>query len=276
MGKHNSHTKWLKRVPKKLESIDGTTIEVFELSVDDGDQATLTEWARHFREHYCLDTQLDQLRKGTNKSRAEYLLDLVFPDKTDDFGPATRAGDFAEILLSDLLEKEYGYWVPRLRYNDKLVRNESSKGTDVLGIRFHSDNSDKPSKRDTLIALESKAQMSGSKLKPRLQEAINDSSKDAFRLAETLNAMKRRLLARNQKKAASKIERFQNGIETPYIRKSGAAAVLCSSLFDPKKLSKGADCSGHENGKNLVLIVVHSDALMSFVHSLYGRAADEA
>ena len=136
MATKTSHTAWLKLTKSSLKTADGIAVTVFELDIDHDDGPTFANWARHFREHYCLDSQIDRLRKGTKKSRAEYLRDLVFPDKSDDFGPATRSGDFAEILIADLLESQFGFWTPRTRYDYKLVRNESPKGTDVLGFKF--------------------------------------------------------------------------------------------------------------------------------------------
>src|SRR4051812_38471062 len=103
MKKATPHTAWLKKTGAKIQTADGVAIAVYELDVDHADSPALTRWAKHFREHYCLDAQIDRLRKGTNKSRAQHLTDLVFPDKSEDFGPATRSGDFAEILIADLL-----------------------------------------------------------------------------------------------------------------------------------------------------------------------------
>lgn len=270
------HTAWLKLKKVDVKSVDGIAVQVFELDIDHGDAKALSAWAEHFRQHYCLDTQIDRLRKGTKKSRAEYLIDLVFPDKSDDFGPATRSGDFAEILIADLLESQFGFWIPRTRYDDKLVRNESPKGTDVLGFRFGGLDPAKPSKKDTLISCESKAQLSGRKPKARLQDAVIDSAKDVYRIAESLNAMKRRLIARDDDEGADRVERFQDGLEVPYVRMSAAAAVFCSSVYDPENIGKTTDCTGHENASKLMLIVVHSSALMKFVHALYERAANEA
>nr|WP_321302846.1 Hachiman antiphage defense system protein HamA [Alcaligenes faecalis] len=235
----------------------------------------LTAWAKHFREHYCLDSKLDRLRKGTGKSRADYLRDLVFPDAKDDFGPATRSGDFAEILIADLLEIHLGYWIPRIRYSDKMVRNESPKGTDVIGFKFAKGGPSSPSKKDSLIAFESKAQLSGKRAKARLQDAVNDSIKDEFRLGESLNAIKRRLIDQDKEEEAERVERFQEGLNVPYIRESGAAAIFCSSLYSIANIA-GTDCSQHENQDNLMLIVVHAKELMKFVHAMYQRAANEA
>lgn len=275
MATVKSHTAWLKKTGAKVQTTDGIAVEVYELGIDHANDPALTKWAKYFREHYCLDAQIDRLRKGTKKSRAQYLTDLVFPDKSEDFGPATRSGDFAEILIADLLESQLGFWTPRTRYDDKLVRNESPKGTDVLGFKFGGVGPSKPSKKDTLISFESKAQLSGKKAKARLQDAVNDSAKDVYRISESLNAMKRRLIARSDDEGADRVERFQDGLEVPYTRMSGAAAIFCSSVYDAGQISK-TDCTGHENVDNLMLVVVHAATLVAFVHALYERAANEA
>lgn len=270
-----SHTDWLKKTSAIIKTSDGLAVAVYELTVNQADTPILKTWAKHFREHYCLDNQIDRLRQGTGKSRSDYLKDLVFPDKSSSFGPATRSGDFAEILVADILENQFGFWTPRTRYDNKLVRNESPKGTDILGFKFHSGSASKPTANDVLISFESKAQLSGSKAQPRLQDAVNDSAKDMFRIAESLNAMKRRLIDKGDDHGADQVERFQDGMEIPYIRQSGAAAVFCSSVYDLSGIS-ATNCSLHENINNLMLIVVHSNSLMAFVHALYERAANEA
>lgn len=267
---------WLKKSRHKVTTSDGVSVKVFELRIKLSSTPTLSAWAKVFREHYCLDAQIDRLRRGTGKSRAEYLTDMVFPDKSHDFGPATRSGDFAEILIADLLESQFGFWAPRTRYDDKLVRNESPKGTDVLAFKFHESGPLNPSRKDVLVSFESKAQLSGKKALPRLQDAVNDSIKDVYRISESLNAIKRRLINRGDEDGADRVERFQEGLEIPYIRKTGAAAVLCSSIYDSTYISETTDCAGHENINNLMLIVVHAKTLMAFVHALYERAANEA
>lgn len=269
------HSQWLKRASKTVDTKDGRTVTVYEFDVDASDKSALKAWAKHFREHYCLDSKIDKLRKGTGKSRPEYLRDLVFPDQMDDFGPATRSGDFAEILIADLLESSLGYWVPRMRYADKMVRNESPKGTDVIGFKFAKGGPSKPSRKDALIAFESKAQLSGKKAKDRLQDAVNDSVKDEFRIGESLNAIKRRLIDQDREAEAERVERFQEGLTVPYVRESGAAAVFCSSVYSATNIAS-TDCSKHENLDNLMLVVVHAKEFMTLVHALYQKAANEA
>lgn len=270
------HTVWLNKTGHVVTTSDGVSVDVFELQIDFTAAPILCAWAISFREHYCLDAQIDRLRRGTGKSRSDYLTDMVFPDSSNDFGPATRSGDFAEILIADLLESQYGFWAPRTRYDDKLVRNESPKGTDVLAFKFHGTSPSHPSQNDVLVSFESKAQLSGSKAKPRLQDAVKDSVKDIYRISESLNAIKRRLINRGDEGGADRIERFQDGLEIPYVRMTGAAAVFCSSVYDPVHISETTNCAGHENVDKLMLIVVHANALMELVHALYRKAAIEA
>lgn len=271
-----SHVSWLKKKVRRLTSQCGQEISVYELKFDVNDVATLSAWARHFREHYCLDSKIDKMRKGTNLNKEDYLTQLVFPDATHDFGPATRSGDFAEILVSDLLEGLLNYWVPRTRYISKMVRNESPKGTDVIGFRIFSVDLDAPSKKDILISFESKAQFSGKKGKPRLQEAIVDSKKDKFRMAESLNAIKQRLDDQGKEDEILKVERFQDPLGRPYKLMTGAAALFCKAVYDPVLVESTTNASDHDNAENLSLIVIHGVEMMKFVHLLYETAASEA
>ncbi len=87
-------------------------------------------------------------------TRAEYLVKLVFPDKSNAPGPGIRAGDFAELLISNYVEYLLGYWVPRGKYTEKSSRDESVKGVDILGFRLAS--SPTPSPADTLLTFEVK------------------------------------------------------------------------------------------------------------------------
>jgi len=276
MGDAPIHTRWLKIVDKTLVSVDGKSISVYELVPDFEDATAFSTWARHFRRHYCLDENIDKFRSGTGKSRTQYLIDYVFPTKTSDFGPATRSGDFAEILLADLLEYQFGYWVPRTRYSRKDIRNESTKGSDVVGFLFENTKTLVASTKDILTTIEAKAQMSGTSPRSRLQDAVLDSVKDKMRLGESLNAMKQRLYDDKLDTEAKKIERFQEGINIPYIRQSGAAAVFCSNVYSKEHVCGTTDCTDHENLENLILIVIHAKELMTIVHNLYERAALEA
>lgn len=233
----------------------------------------LSEWAKHFRNHYCFDSEIDYWRRGIKCSRSEYLNNIKFPDPKAAPGPSIRSGDFGEVLVADFLEYLLGYWVPRTRYGDKTIRNESTKGSDIIG--FHIVTDGKASSQDQLAIFEAKAQFSGKKPKAKLQEAVDGSAKDINRKAESLNAIKQRLHNRNEFDEAVKIERFQNEIDYPYKEVYGAVALFDSALFDGGT-NTSTDCSTHPYSDRLTLLIFKGDQMMPLVHELYRRAADEA
>lgn len=268
-----SYLSFLKKCSGHLQTPDGRRIDVWELNVPSVG-VELSEWASNFRQHYCSDSEIDDLRAGTGLSRAAYLNQLVFPDSTAAPGPGIRAGDFAELLVSDYVEHLLGFWVPRGKYSEKSSRNESIKGVDIVGFSVAAMAT--PSPTDTLLAFEVKAQLSGGKYDGRLQTAIDDSSKDYLRRAMTLNATKRRLRQAGQNDRALIVQRFQNLSDNPYIYRSGAAAVLSDLAYDETSLRELTKVAAHENSANLELIVIRGVNLMKLVHSIYERAANEA
>jgi len=267
------HLSSLIKCAETLATSDGRRIDLWELRVPPI-AGYLSAWASAFRQHYCSDSEIDDLRDGTGLSREDYLTRLVFPDKNAAPGPGIRAGDFAELLVSDYVEYLLGYWVPREKYAEKSSRDESIKGVDIVGMRLTSPLASSPT--DTLLAFEVKAQLSDGKYTGRLQTAIDDSSKDHLRLAMTLNATKRRLRQAGHHDRALVVQRFQNLSDHPYIYRSGAAAVLSDSAYDEILLQKSTKVTGHQNAGNLELIVIRGKELMALVHALYERAANEA
>lgn len=260
---------------KQAESLtlgSGATCDVWELDIPNG-AACLSDWATRFRQTYCPDSHIDILRADTGKSRTEYLLEFVFPDKSIAPGPAVRAGDFAELLVSDFVEFILGYWVPRGKYAEKGSRDESVKGVDIVGFKCLSAEQPKPT--DEMLTFEAKAQLSGGKYKDRLQVAVNDSGKDYLRAGETLAAMKRRMHLAGQQASVLVVQRFQNAVDRPYRLLSGAAAILSDAAFDVDGI-KATAIAGHNNAGSLRLIAVKGKDLMTLAHALYQRAADEA
>jgi len=268
----SEHTKWLIDTGERLNTTDGKEVEVWEFR-HEKDEAVLSAWAKHFRNHYCFDSEIDYWRRGYKCSRGEYLNTIKFPDQKDAPGPSIRAGDFGEVLVADFLEYLLGYWVPRTRYGDKTIRNESTKGSDIIG--FHIVKDGKASSKDKLAIFEAKAQFSGKKAKARLQDAVDGSAKDIARKAESLNAIKQRLHGRNELDNAEKIERFQNEVDHPYKEVYGAVALFENPLFDGN-LTSSTDASSHPHSGDLALVVIKGDQMMALVHELYRRAADEA
>lgn len=266
------HIKWLSDTGERIKISDGKEIELWKFS-HQKDEGILTGWAKHFRNHYCLDTEIDDLRKGTGLSKSDYLYQLKFPDPKVAPGPSIRSGDFTEILVSDYMEYILNYWVPRTRYLDKTVRNESTKGSDIIGFKIHADG--KVSIKDTLAIFEAKAKLTGSKPEPKMQEAVEHSAKDISRKAESLNAIKQRLRSRGELGSIDAIERFQNEVDNPYHELYGAVAIIENRIFD-HKLEAETDTSNHPFKNQLKLILIQGEDMMSLVHELYQRAADEA
>lgn len=194
---------------------------------------------------------------------------LIFRSK-----PASviRTGDFAEILVADYVQYVLDYWVPRTRYCAKTVRDESTKGCDIIGFKIFGNGT--PNPRDELMQFEAKAQFSGKSANPRLQDAVDDSAKDQLRLAESLNAMKRQLLRTNHTEDAKKIERFQSRVDHPCREIYGAAAIFTSEILDPTVIEQTTTAK-HPAG-NLQLVVVHGVGMMDLVNTLYTKAANEA
>ena len=263
------HMKWLVKTGQ-LETADGKSVDIFEFR-HVKDEQILSAWAKHFRNHYCLDSQIDSLCSGTGYSRADYLNNIKFPDKSIAPGPSIRAGDFAEILAADYLEYCLKHWVPRTRYSHQTVRNESTKGSDTIGFMFSPDQN---SSKDTLTIIESKAKYTGQH-ENRLQAAIDHSDKDILRKAETLNAIKQRFLDKEDIDNSQRVQRFQNETDHPYIQKFVALAHLDNSNFTDDVITTAKSAS-HSYAEQLSLIVIKGDEMMKLVNALYERAANEA
>src|SRR3569623_1926841 len=104
-----AHVKWLKDTGQMMTTADGSVVNVWEFDYQQ-DDAVMSAWAKHFREHYCLDAELPDFVSGTGKTNAEFLLERKFPGAKGGVGPGTRSGDFGEILVADYLQYVLGYW----------------------------------------------------------------------------------------------------------------------------------------------------------------------
>ena len=266
------HIKWFHNTRKTINLTAGGSVEVWKL-VTFPDDDIMSDWSKHFRNHYCLDEEIDNLRSGPGLTRAEYLEQLIFPDKSVAPGPSIRSGDFSEILMADFIEYVLdGYWVPRFHYDEKDSRNESTKGSDVVGFKMLNNSS---SPKDELLVCEVKASLStGAPSGNRLQDAVDASVLDILRKSLTLNAYKRRLLRKGDSKSAI-VERFQDPVNNPYKEKISAAAVLNDSHYDEQILDTTI-VSNHPHQKKLIMFVMTGENLMNLAHSLYERAANEA
>ncbi|WP_165733633.1 Hachiman antiphage defense system protein HamA [Polaribacter sp. 20A6] len=266
------HNIWLTQIPNQRTTVDGKAVTLLEFNPNFDDTETMSRWAKHFRNHYCFDTEIDFFREGTGLSKKDFLLNTKFPTTTRGFGPGIRAGDFGEILIADYLAYTLDHWVPRTRYGNKTIRDESTKGSDLIGFKTIDDTE---SIQDILTMFEVKTQFSGTKTKPRLQDAINDSIKDELRKAESLNAMKQRLYDKGNLSDAQKISRYQNPIDKPYTEKYGAAALFSDNIYNEEAITQSST-QMHPYKNNLFLIVIKGGDLMSVVNHLYSLSANEA
>jgi hypothetical protein len=136
------HLSNLTKCAETLATSDGHCIDVWELRVP-ATAGYLSAWASNFRQHYCSESEIDDLRAGTGLSRAEYLTQLVFPDKTAAPGPGIRAGDFAELLISDYVEYLLGpppiqlahQWLQGNPYRVLFEHSSAEKGTKPWGAK---------------------------------------------------------------------------------------------------------------------------------------------
>jgi hypothetical protein len=263
---------WLRDTGERIAIASGHEVEVWSLEPD-GDPAILSAWATHFRQQYIDDAKLLAMVAGTGKTNSEYVRGIIFPDGKTAPGPSTRSGDFAEILVADFLEFQRGYWCPRDRYKGRFNRNDSTKGADIIGFKFVTDGATNPN--DELFVVEAKSGLTAGAAANRLQDAITDSIKDAMRESMTLNALKQRMVDRDDMDSAIRVQRFQNESDRPFIRLNGAAAVLDNDVFDATDLL-AVDGAAHGNRTGLRLIVIRGAAMMKLVHALYEQAADEA
>ena len=264
----NEHIQWLQDTGNVLTLACGQEAKVFRFLHDVNDQVKMAAWAKHYRNHYCSDVQIDGL-KAPGQTRADYLLSMKFPSATIAPGPSIRAGDFAEILVADYLTYLRNYIVPKTRYDRKGVPNESTKGSDVLAFKQVEGNSSD----DELLVYEVKAKLSAG-TKSMLQEAIDHSAKDHLRLAESLNGIKQRMIDRNELTGVGMLNRFQDSVNQPYKLIFGAAAICSDSAYDAAVLS-GASTTAHPYMQDLELLAIQGSELMALAHALYERAANE-
>lgn len=267
------YVQWLNKSPSVLSTQDGRNIEIWEFNYQNNN-AVLSEWATHFRNMYCSDSEIDTLRTSL-VSRKDFLLNEKFPDSGRG-GAKIRSGDFAELLIADLLEYLEDYWVPRTRYDRKTRRNTSTFGCDVIAMKQMDPS--KPSSKDVILVVEVKAQFNQNKkisISPRLQDAVDDSKKDPIRRGESLLAMKARFIDRGDNASVKKIGRFQEISNYPCVEQYGAAACFTDNKFDVKKISS-TDASSYPQNNSLRLLVIRGKNMMDFANALYERAANEA
>lgn len=256
-----SFLKWI--IQEESIIVEGIETNCYKLDFRTDDQV-LDDWAIHVRRHYIRDDELDRVVALIKQPKDEYLQSVVIPST-----PQIRAGDFAEIIISDLLQFISGYEVPRYKQHGRIDRNTSEHGTDVIAYRLSS--TEEPSSDDNLMLIEVKSGAS-SNLKTALKRAADDSGKDHARAAMTLNYYMRRSMNCGDERTAKEVARFLDKGEHTY-RETLAAAAVGGTEDAAKDLY---DCTANSLG--LVgydkLFLIHKKKLMDLIHAVYDRCVN--
>lgn len=240
------------------------------------DDAILDNWALHIRRHYISDKDLLDSCEDLDVLIEEYLKQNIIPQKEEPLGGTARSNVISEVLFSDLLEFVYGLEVPRYRQDNMSGKTVSEHGTDVIGYKFYNPNKI-PDERDYLVTVEVKAGLT-EKNAGVIEKAVIDAKKDEFRLAQSLDFMRKKLKKMDQMEAAKDVIRFQKKTEIDYKLDNYAAGM--SSLSEIPE----SDINGEKKkivpeivGDDLRLkgdagiYYVHGKKLMELAHKIYDR-----
>lgn len=262
------HCDWFTDSGIRLVTSTGQPVELINFN-HVNDETALNAWAKHFRNQYIKEENIDGSCGPMGLSRSDYLKNIKFPDTTS-HGSSVRSGDFSEILVADYVQFILEYFVPRTRYDNKINRNNSPNGVDVIGFKLVSEQEDR---KDEMITFEVKASLSA-KNKDAFQKAINDSKKDFdTRTPEALNAMRQRLKESGNLEQVKLIERFQNPTDHPFKEITGAVLVCSTHCWDNDFITSAN--SEHPNS-NLCLLTIKGEQLMDLANKLYQLAYDSA
>ena len=258
------HVDWFKADEKKfLETLTKEKVYIIDYEYLLDNQEDISSWAKHLRNHYCKDSDIDVFRNGTGLSRQEYLEQIKFPGKGH-----IISGDFSEILVADFLEYLRLFKIPRTRYLDKINKDTSPNGTDIIGFKIINGSGE-----DELVTCEVKARIATTK-EDIVQEAVTHARKDIIRIAESLNAMKQKLYMAGDSENVELVERFQNKVDRPYKRITTAAIVHSNDNWSNEFVT--AKQLDTEDLENLEIIVIKGANMMDLARMLYRRACDEA
>lgn len=241
--------------------IDGVATKCFRIEGVADDDA-LRSWALHVRRHYIRDDELDRYAEYYGVGPENYLREHCIPDI-----PQIMSGDFAEILISDLLQFIEGYEVPRYKQHARKDRNSSEHGTDVVAYKIA--NPETPSRSDELLAVEVKSRSASNGLSTALSEAARDSPKDRSRVAMTLAYYSRCSLEAGDMRTAAEMKRFLKASEHPFRESFGIGAV--AGVKDAGRHLKGKSATDLFIKQGDRVFIVHGANLMNLIRDVYNR-----
>ena len=241
------------------------------------DEAVLDDWALHIRRHYISDDELEEGCGLLDLTPEEYLKQLIIPQKSESrLSGTARSNGISEILFSDLLEFVLKFEVPRCRFDNMSGKTVSEHGTDVIAYEFF--NADKkPDSKDMLATVEVKAELTSQKADV-IDKAVEDACKDEYRLAQTLDYMRRKLIRMNMPEKAKDILRFQNKTKYDYQIEHYAAGIsslpqIPNGVIDGTNVKIIPEIDGNKlrlKG-DAHIYYVHGERLMELAHRVYDR-----
>ena len=255
---------------------NGEPIKCYKLDYAD-DEEIIDAWAVHIRRHYISDKELAESCDDLEMTPEEYLKQNVIPQKGEDRMAGTaRSNGISEILFSDLLEFVYDLEVPRCRMDNMSGKTVSEHGTDVIGDKF-SNPDKKPDVKDRLVTLEVKAGLTQTNAEV-IEKAVEDAKKDEYRLAQSLDYMRKKLKRMNKQDEAKDILRFQKKNKFDYKVENYAAGMssleeIPEKVVDETKAKIIPEIVGDElrlKG-DASIYYVHGKKLMDLAHKIYDR-----
>ena len=255
---------------------DGTSVSCWLLDWEPIAEAELDEWALHLRRQYIYDKDLVQESDLFGLSVCEYLKNSIVPDKADRRN--ARSGDFAEILIEDILECLCGFAVPRYKHRYREDKNLSGPGTDV--IAYQRKDSSASSADDMLLAIEVKSDASGTTEKKFLErvgaatvgsakDTPADSDDDPNRLPMSLELTIKKAYRAGDGVTVNDLLRFWDRGGEHFEVKYGSAVTTSYSTPSVALIKSLPADVGFKMDD--LLIVVHGNKLMGLVNSLYDR-----
>lgn len=241
-------------------AISGIDTQCFVLSWDECGEEDLDEWALHIRRHYLRDDELKQMLNFLGEEAPTYLSRRI-PDH-----PRIMGGDFAEIVISDLVQWVDGYVVPRYKQHRRKDKNSSEHGTDVLAYKLCEDKT--PCEEDVLLLVEVKSS-ANSPVGSALSSAGEDFGKDHARCAMTIDYYLEDSLQSGDFGTAKELKRFESKGESSYTLLT--AVGIANGSANLGKLISGKAASDYGIQGYDKLIFFNRPKLMELIRDLYGR-----
>lgn len=257
-----SFVSWLEKEQCSFQ--DGTTVACWHLDWQ-CDEDALDEWALHIRRHYVRDKELADRCRTRNERPDIYLQRRIVPSKS-----RIRTGDFAEILISDVLEYLCRYAVPRYKQHGRKDKNSSEHGTDVIAYQIQ--DCGEASNDDKLLVFEVKSNASGTRengFLERVKDAAVSSKNDPNRAPMTLDYMIDEAFDVGDTQNGEALMRFANKGGVTFREVYGSA--VATSYTTPKVALSAKIPNDVQLGEDNPLIVVHAQNFMELINALYDR-----